>query len=42
MAVNGCPKQSDADGTPDYRDHCPNTLKGIKVDNTGCPAISTP
>lgn len=37
IAVNGCPKHSDADGTPDYRDNCSDTPKGIKVDNLGCP-----
>jgi len=37
IAVNGCPKQSDADGTPDYRDNCAGTPKGVKVDNLGCP-----
>ncbi|HEY8035156.1 MAG TPA: OmpA family protein [Methylobacter sp.] len=28
---------SDGDGVPDSIDKCPGTLKGTKVDNTGCP-----
>ncbi|MFH1091903.1 MAG: ankyrin repeat domain-containing protein [Pseudomonadota bacterium] len=27
---------SDGDGVPDYRDQCPNTPKGVKVDERGC------
>lgn len=39
VAVNGCPKQSDKDGTPDYRDDCPDTPEGVVTDARGCPAI---
>lgn len=28
---------SDGDGVPDYRDRCPNTPAGEKVDKDGCP-----
>lgn len=28
---------TDNDGVPDVRDQCPNTPKGAKVDNYGCP-----
>jgi OOP family OmpA-OmpF porin len=28
-AANGCPSHSDFDGTPDYRDRCPGTGRGI-------------
>lgn len=28
---------SDGDGVPDYRDKCPNTPAGQKVDKDGCP-----
>jgi outer membrane protein OmpA-like peptidoglycan-associated protein len=31
---------SDGDGVPDYMDKCPNTPKGVKVDNFGCPLDS--
>jgi OOP family OmpA-OmpF porin len=34
---DGCPIDSDQDGVPDYLDKCPNTLKGLQVDQTGCP-----
>ena len=35
--ANGCPLDTDGDGVPDYRDRCPNTLPGIKVNRRGCP-----
>jgi outer membrane protein OmpA-like peptidoglycan-associated protein len=28
---------TDNDGVPDVRDQCPNTIKGTKVDDYGCP-----
>ena len=31
---------SDGDGVPDSKDMCPNTPKGIKVDESGCPLDS--
>nr|VFJ75364.1 MAG: OmpA-OmpF porin, OOP family [Candidatus Kentron sp. FW] len=34
----GCPMDSDGDGVSDYRDQCPNTRPGIKVDDKGCIA----
>ncbi len=34
--ADGCPLDTDADGVPDYRDQCPNTPKGFKVDQSGC------
>ena len=35
VARNGCPKHSDMDGTPDYRDKCPGTSCGVKTDKNG-------
>jgi len=32
----GGPKDSDGDGVPDDRDLCPNTPKGVEVDDNGC------
>ena len=34
---NGCPLHSDNDSTPDYRDQCPNTPRGVKTNAQGCP-----
>jgi OmpA-OmpF porin, OOP family len=31
------PADSDGDGVPDSRDDCPNTPKGVAVDERGCP-----
>ncbi len=31
------PTDSDADGVPDYRDRCPDTPRGVQVDEFGCP-----
>lgn len=31
---------SDGDGVPDYKDKCPGTPKGVKVDAKGCPLDS--
>ncbi len=37
-AVESCStRDSDSDGVSDCVDQCPGTLKGSKVDNTGCP-----
>ena len=33
-------KDSDGDGVPDSRDRCPNTPKGVQVDEHGCPLDS--
>ena len=33
-------KDSDGDGVADWKDKCPNTALGVKVDATGCPADS--
>jgi len=30
-------RDSDGDGVPDYKDECPDTPKGVKVDDRGCP-----
>ena len=30
-------KDEDKDGVPDYRDKCPNTLRGVMIDKSGCP-----
>jgi len=30
-------KDSDGDGVPDDKDECPDTPKGVKVDDVGCP-----
>ncbi len=35
----GCP-DSDGDGITDALDKCPNTVKGVKVDASGCPSDS--
>jgi hypothetical protein len=38
MEVENCPPpDSDGDGVPDFRDECPNTPRGVKVDAVGCP-----
>lgn len=33
-------KDSDGDGVPDHRDKCPDTPKGVQVDEHGCPLDS--
>jgi OOP family OmpA-OmpF porin len=33
----GGPKDTDGDGVPDERDLCPDTPKGVEVDENGCP-----
>jgi OOP family OmpA-OmpF porin len=43
--LNGAPRtdcggaDSDHDGVPDTRDHCPGTIEGLPVGPDGCPAI---
>lgn len=32
-------KDSDADGVYDSKDQCPNTARGLKVDEVGCPVV---
>lgn len=34
------PADADGDGVPDYRDNCPDTPKGVAVDDKGCPLDS--
>jgi OOP family OmpA-OmpF porin len=34
---NGCALDSDGDGVPDYADKCPDTPRGLKADENGCP-----
>jgi OOP family OmpA-OmpF porin len=34
------PTDSDGDGVPDHRDTCPDTPKGVQVDENGCPPDS--
>lgn len=34
------PTDSDGDGVPDHRDACPDTPKGVAVDDKGCPLDS--
>lgn len=34
------PADSDGDGVPDKRDNCPDTPKGVQVDEHGCPPDS--
>jgi len=34
------PKDSDGDGVPDFKDQCPDTPKGVSVDDKGCPLDS--
>lgn len=36
----GCIVDSDGDGVPDSKDKCPDTPKGVKVDENGCPLDS--
>jgi OmpA-OmpF porin, OOP family len=31
-------RDSDGDGVPDWKDNCPNTAMGVKVNEKGCPA----
>lgn len=37
LAKGAGPRDSDGDGVYDHLDQCPNTPRGIKVDNVGCP-----
>lgn len=34
------PLDTDGDGVPDYRDRCPDTPQGVRVDEFGCPLDS--
>jgi len=34
-----CEVDSDGDGIGDFKDECPNTPRGLKVDATGCPIL---
>jgi OOP family OmpA-OmpF porin len=34
------PTDTDGDGVPDHRDKCPDTPKGVQVDENGCPLDS--
>ncbi len=34
------PTDTDGDGVPDYRDRCPDTPTGVRVDDSGCPLDS--
>ena len=37
FALGATPRDTDGDGVPDKKDKCPDTIKGAKVDATGCP-----
>jgi len=37
VTVDGCPIDADGDGVADIDDKCPNTKKGVFVDENGCP-----
>ena len=38
--LGGHPKDTDGDGVPDFKDKCPGTPAGAKVDLNGCPIDS--
>ncbi len=40
--LNSQEKDSDGDGVLDSKDKCPNTPKGVAVDDQGCPIIVAP
>ena len=40
FTINPKPKDSDKDGVPDRKDDCPDTPKGVAVDENGCPIDS--
>ena len=40
VALGAKPRDTDGDGVPDKRDHCPDTPKGARVDSQGCPIDS--
>ncbi|MFW6099550.1 MAG: OmpA family protein, partial [Thermodesulfobacteriota bacterium] len=42
MDPRGCPLDTDEDGVFDYKDKCPNTPKGARVDMEGCWVIHEP
>ncbi|WP_172840298.1 hypothetical protein [Solemya pervernicosa gill symbiont] len=35
VVENGCPKQGDGDGLPDYRESCPGIKRGVKAGSQG-------
>jgi hypothetical protein len=37
VALGGTPRDTDGDGVPDKKDHCPDTPHGARVDASGCP-----
>jgi OOP family OmpA-OmpF porin len=41
VVAQNCTGDSDGDGVPDCIDKCPGTLKGLKVDGTGCAIVQT-
>ena len=40
LKQSGCPLDTDHDGIPNYRDLCPGTPTGARVDVNGCPVDS--
>ena len=40
MMAKAAPMDSDGDGVPDDKDACPNTAKGVPVNEVGCPRDS--
>ncbi len=40
LKQSGCPLDTDRDGVPNYRDLCPGTPTGARVDAKGCPLDS--
>jgi len=37
--ASGCPLDDDNDGVPNYKDKCPDTPAGVKVDENGCKLV---
>ena len=42
FAIGGKARDTDEDGVPDRKDRCPNTPKGARVDDKGCPTRFRP